>query len=145
MSSDKDMPHYTSDKETTVSDNVFDEEPVYRYTRFQALQDGVLVDLNQYIPVKESGYRYPVACTAAVFAIIERAVNSKEHHNDYSGVVWDILWMSRISPLKKWETGRLFQVIIKGDERRTIYNFKIEVGTGDDGEPVLTIMLPEED
>lgn len=28
---------------------------IYSYTRLQALQDGVLVDLNQWIPVKESG------------------------------------------------------------------------------------------
>lgn len=128
-----------------MSKDNFDEEPIYSYTRFQALQDGVLVDLNQYIAVKDSGYRYPVACTAAVFEIIDRAVKNKKFHNDYSGVVWDILWMSRIAPLKKWKTGQLFQVIINGAGKRTIYNFKIEVSGGDDGEPVLTIMLPGED
>ena len=128
-----------------MSDNIFDEEPIYSYTRLQALQDGVLVDLNQYIPVMQSGYRYPIACTAAVFAIIDRAVKSKKFHNDYSGVVWDILWMSRTSPLKKWESGRLFQVIINGAGKKTIYNLKLEVSGGDDGLPVLTIMLPNED
>ena len=125
--------------------NLFDEEPVHSYTRFQALQDGVLIDLNQYIPVMQSGYRYPIACTAAVFAIIDRACKNKKFHNDYSGVVWDILWMSRTSPLKKWDSGRLFQVIINGAGKKTIYNLKLEVSGGDDGEPVLTIMLPNED
>lgn len=118
---------------------------IYSYTRFQALQDGVLVDLNQFIPVKESGYKYPIACTAAVYEIIERAVANKQFHNSHSGVVWDILWMSRIGVLKKWESGQLFQVIINGAGRKTIYNFVIEVSGGDDGEPVLTIMLPGED
>lgn len=130
-----------------MSDNkeMFDEEPVYSYTRLQALQDGVLVDLNQYIPVMQSGYRYPIACTAAVFAIIDRACKNKKFHNDYSGVVWDILWMSRISPIKRWNSGRLFQVIINGAGKKTIYNLKLEVSGGDDGQPVLTIMLPNED
>lgn len=124
---------------------MFDEEPVYSYTRFQALEDGVLVDLNQYIPVMQSGYRYPIACTAAVFAIIDRACKNKKYHNDYSGVVWDILWMSRISPIQRWNSGRLFQVIINGAGKKTIYNLKLEVSGGDNGEPVLTIMLPNED
>jgi len=130
-----------------MNDNQDDDDKniIYRYTRLQALQDGVLIDLNQYIAQKDSGYRYPVACTSAVFEIIDRAVKNKKYHNDYSGVVWDIFWMSRIAPLKKWESGRLFQVIINGAGKRTIYNFKIEVSGGDDGEPVLTIMLPDED
>jgi hypothetical protein len=130
-----------------VSENqeVFDEKPIYSYTRFQALEDGVLIDLNQYIPVMQSGYRYPIACTAAVFAIIDRACKNKKFHNDYSGVVWDILWMSRTAPIKRWNSGRLFQVIINGAGKKTIYNLKLEVSGGDNGEPVLTIMLPNED
>lgn len=120
-------------------------ELIYKYTRLQALEDGVLVDVNQWIPVKESGYKYPIACTAAVFEIVDRAVKNKKFHNDYSGVMWDILWMSRVSPIRRWETGQLFQVIINGAGRKTIYNFKIECHPGDDGEPVLTIMLPDED
>ncbi len=38
-------------------------DPVSIYTRADALEDGFLVDLNQWIPVHESGYKYPVACT----------------------------------------------------------------------------------
>jgi len=118
---------------------------IYSYSRKQALEDGVLIDLNQYIPVKESGYKWPVACTAAVFDIIERAVKNERYHNDYKGVVWDILWMSLAGPIRKWDNGQLFRVIIKGAGVRSTYTFKIEVGPGDDGEPVLTIMLPQED
>ncbi len=131
--------------ENGKSDDDDRKNVIFSYTRLQALQDGVLVDLNQWIRVRESGYKYPVACTAAVFEIIERAVRSKEHHNDYAGVIWDILWMSRVAPIKRWESGRLFQVIITGVGRKEIYNLKIEVSGGDDGEPVLTIMLPDED
>ena len=115
------------------------------YTRAQALDDGFLVDLNQWIPVNESGYKYPVACTSAVFAIIEKAVDNKHHCNDYKGVIWDILWMSKVMPVRRWETGQLFRVKITGAARQSLFTFKIECSGGDDGEPIMTIMLPDED
>lgn len=119
---------------------------IFSYSRKQALEDGVLVDLNHIIPVNESGYKYPVACTVAVWSIIDTAVKNPKHFNDYDGVVWDILHMSRSYQIKKWETGCLFQVIInKGAGSDDVYTLKIECGPGDAGEPVLTIMLPEED
>ena len=118
---------------------------IYSYTRTQALEDGVLVDLNQWIPVNESGYKFPVACTAGVFAIIEKAVNNKYQCNDYKGVIWDILWMSKVHQIQKWETGALFTVKITGAARQSLFTFKIECGPGDSGEPVLTISLPDED
>lgn len=120
-------------------------EIIYSYSRKQALEDGVLVDLNQFIPIRESGFKFPVACTAAVFEIIDLAVNNPKYCNDYQGVVWDILNMSRMHPVRVWDTGRAFQVIIAGAGRKRIYEFKIECGPGDAGEPVLTIMMPEED
>lgn len=125
---------------------IFDDFPVVSvYTRAQALEDGVIVDLNQIIPVHESGYKYPIACTAAVWSIIETAVNNKKFCNDYAGVVWDILHMSRNYQIKKWQTGAWFKVIITGTGRKKIHTFKIECHGGDNAEPVLTVMLPEED
>lgn len=115
-------------------------EVISSYSRAQALEDGVLSDLNQWIPVKESGYKYPVSCTSAVFAAIQEAVESRAGQ-DYKGVVWDILWMSKKGVTKRWETGALFVVRI-GRCTRTL---KIECGPGDDAAPVLTIMFPEED
>ena len=92
--------------------NEFFEEVISCYTRKQALEDGVLVDLNQVITILESGYKYPVVCTIAVWRIIESAVNNPKYGNDYAGIVWDILQMSRNCPTKKWLTGCLFQVVI---------------------------------
>lgn len=132
-----------TDEPTT---NIFENADLISvYTRAQALEDGTLADLNQWIPVAESGYKYPVACTSAVFSIIERAVENKKFGNDYRGVIWDILWMSRKNQIKSWETGGLFQVKITGADRKSIFTFKIDCGPGDDAAPVLTIMLPDED
>ena len=49
-------------------------EIISRYTRAQALEDGVLVDLMQDTmrDVARQHYRYPVACTAAVWDILLR-------------------------------------------------------------------------
>ena len=127
-----------------MDQNIFGEV-ICSYTRAQAIEDGVLVDLNQIIPVNESGYKYPVACTAAVWSIIEKAVNNKEYCNDYAGVVWDLLHMSRNYMVKRWQTGGIFRVIISGAGRKRTYDFKIECHGGDNAEPVLTIMLPDED
>jgi hypothetical protein len=118
---------------------------VHTYTRAQALEDGFLVDLNQFIPVRESGYKFPVACTRTVWEIIEKAVKNKKHGNDHKGIIWDILSMSRMHQTKRWGTGALFRVLITGAARRTIFTFKIECGAGDDLAPAFTISLPDED
>ena len=76
---------------------------------------------------------------------MESAVNNPKYGNDYEGIVWDILHMSRNCPIKKWPTGCLFQVVIIGAGPEKIFTFKIECGPGDQGEPVLTIMMPDED
>ena len=118
---------------------------IIAYTRAQALSDGVLVDLNQYIPIAESGYKYPVACTETVFNLITKAVNNPNWGNDYEGIVYDILNMSRLGVVRRWETGQEFRVMITGAGSKRWYNLKIECHPGDNAEPVLTIMFPEED
>ena len=46
-------------------ENLFENAPViFSYTRAQAIEDGGLVDLTEW--AKETGFRIPVACTAAV-------------------------------------------------------------------------------
>ena len=42
-----------------------DAEIIYPYTRAQALEDGVLVDVSEI--AKEAGIKFPVALTAAVY------------------------------------------------------------------------------
>ena len=56
-----------------------------------------------------------------------------------------MLWMSRCTCRKINESAVIFQVIIQGAGRSKYHAFKLNVGPGDDGEPVITIMLPGED
>jgi hypothetical protein len=131
--------------ETKTPDSVFGEI-ISSYSRSQAIKDGVLVDLATVAPdVCRQHYKFSVACTAAVWGIIEKAVKNPRWMNDINGVVHDMLWMSRSRICPVSPEGGLFQVVIKGAGRKSIFTFRIACGPGDQGEPVITIMLPEED
>ena len=124
------------------------QEIIYAYTRQDAFKDGALVDLNQWISIEESPFRYPVACTSTVFKIIEKAVNNKKYLNDYEGVIWDIMYMATVPSARKkalGESGWIYNVIITGTGRKKYHDLKILCHPGDNMEPVLTIMLPTED
>ena len=123
-------------------------KPIYVYTRVQAIEDGVLVDatVGDLAEVTRQHYKHPVAMTAAVWALIEKAVANKKHLNDYKGVWHDVLWMSRKNITQRFdETSHLFGVIITGTGRRRKHTLKVICGPGGNAEPVITIMLPEED
>lgn len=122
------------------------DEIIRSYSRAQAIEDGVLVDLTALAPgVCRQHYRFPVACTAAVWSIIDRAIKNPKWANDINGVVHDLLWMSRCRSNRLDERTLLFEVIIRGAGRRSVFKFKLVCGPGDDREPVLTLMSPEED
>jgi hypothetical protein len=115
-------------------------------TRAEALADGVLIDLSAVAPdVCRQHFKYPVACTAAVWGIIERAVANKTHANDVNGVIHDILFMSIATGTEIDPSTRRFSVIIRGAGPTDTCELTIVCGPGDDAEPVLTIMLPDED
>jgi|SRR5215475_3776627 len=122
-------------------------ELIASYSRAQALEDGVLIDAMQgdFAEVSQQHYRDPLAMTASVFALLEQAVNNPRWLNDYKGIWADILWMSRCTGQHLDEHTKLFQVIIQGAGRKHTHTFKIVCGPGDEGERVLTVMLPDED
>jgi hypothetical protein len=129
----------------TDTTNIFGEV-ISRYTREQAVEDGVLIDLSALAPdVCGQHYKHPVACTAAVWAIVDKAVKNPRWMNDLRGVLHDMLWMSRMMKRSIDPSTVLFQVIIKGAGRKSTYQFKLNVGPGDNAEPVITIMMPNED
>lgn len=117
------------------------------YSRAQAIKDGILVDLMQdeMLDVCQQHYKHPIACTIAVFRIMERAVTNPNWSNDYAGILHDMLWMSRACKRTLSPSAVQFRVKIFGAGIRKIYEFKLVVGPGDHQEPVITIMLPEED
>lgn len=121
-------------------------EVIYAYTRRQALADGVLVDCSEL--AREAGITFPVACTQAVWALVEP--DRMPVGNDVQGRLWDLVWMLRCV-IHRGASGDLinFQVIFAmvTDQNRTskTYTLKAQCGPGDNAEPVITVMTMDED
>jgi hypothetical protein len=114
-------------------------EPIYSYSRAQAIRDGILADLTQ-IESMRHHWKVPIACTAAVWTIVEQA--AKREGQDVPGICHDISTMAKLGFAKPADIDRVyFKVIIAGSE----HTLKLHIGPGDAGEPVLTLMLPDED
>ena len=130
----------------TISIESFFGESVFIYTREQAIADGVLVDVTG--TASEYGFRVPVAITSAVWMdCISWDNNTQAMYQDESGRLQDILWMAYLAAQKTKGNTSFFTVyrIRKGATEPTAIKLKSIVSGGDDGEPVLTIMFPEED
>jgi hypothetical protein len=133
----------------TPSDhNVFDDAPViYRYTRKQAIEDGVLVDLTEW--ARTTGFTIPVACTAAVWhQHVVPPEGTRELGQSERGRGHDLLWMLFVAIKRQpGAADRLtYQVIFLNRRRKhQTVTLKALCGPGDDGEPVMTVLLPNED
>lgn len=127
--------------------NPFDCAPViFQYSRAQAIEDGVLIDLTEW--AKETGFRIPVACTAAVWnGYIVPTQRTRDLGQSERGRAHDLLWML-FNAVRKNGSGDslLFDVMfLQTPNRRVLVKLKSVCGPGDHGEPVVTIMLPGED
>ena len=119
---------------------------IHRYTRADALRDGVLIDVT--VTAREAGIRWPVALTCAAW---ERCVTVPPGVlcQDEAGRLWDVLWMLRLA-IGRSDGGPdvPFAVHVRNDNReRTppLVRLKAVAGSDDDGAPCLTVMVPDED
>lgn len=142
-----------------ANENPFDGAPViYSYTRAQAIEDGVLVDLTAW--AQETGFKIPVACTCEVWhRYIVPPEGTRELGQSERGRGHDLLWMlivaiKRQSAHKRAEGNgdaasddRLqYEVLfLQAPNRHETVTLKSICGPGDHGEHVITIMLPHED
>lgn len=124
---------------------------IYSYTRAQAIEDGVLVDVSE--TAREAGFRWPVAMTAAAWADCvawSEEDNQQAVCQDESGRLWDVLWMA-LNAIRSANGGtqieyQLYRVPRDGKSiEARLTSLKLVCGPGDAGEPVITIMLPGED
>ena len=133
--------------------NFFNEANIISvYTRAQALADGFLIDVS-HMP-KEAGFTVPVAVTNAVW---ERCIfwtdedTERQTIQHTNGRLWDVLSMLRLAiactKVKAVSLCCKLSIIPPDGRSRkpkaTI--LKSVMSGGDKGEPVITIMLPEED
>jgi len=122
-------------------------DTAYSYTRAEAIEDGVLVDVSE--TAREAGITYPVAVTSRVWGeVVTPDDRSRPYGQSEAGRLWDVVMMLRfrIRAARQSESVVFYKlsVIMKARQRRTI-TLKAVVDGGDDGEPVITIMFPDED
>ena len=119
------------------------DDLIHSYTRQQAIEDGVLMDVSE--TAKEAGVRFPVALTRAVWAQYVEVPDGVDCQ-DEAGRLWDIVSMFRYGA-KNADGDRFnFELRVRNDNRRPKkVTLKAVCGPGDDAEPVITIMLLDED
>lgn len=119
---------------------------IFRYTRAQAVADGVLVDVTA--DAKEAGFVIPVALTAAVWAECVR-VPDGVIGQDERGRLWDVLSLLRFAIRRQadGEPELLYQLHVRNDNAEgdpPLVTLKAVCGPADDGSPCISVMRPDE-
>lgn len=129
----------------STSDSLFGDV-ISAYSRANAIEDGVLHDVTKL--ATEQGIRYPVAIAAHAWA----AAVAWDHGamQDETGRQWDVLTMAahalRRARILRLSGRQEFTVYVvpnrPGAEDPEPVTLGIDVGPGDNFEPVLTITAP---
>lgn len=121
-------------------------EVVHSYTRKQAIEDGVLIDVTE--QAKETGVKVPVAVSTTLYhQYIEPPEELEGEGQSVEGRLHDVLLMTIKAAKDRWEGSMVeFEVLfVMGEgpkfEKTTCWAM---TGPGDSGEPVMAIMLPED-
>ena len=120
---------------------------VYSYSREQALADGVLVDVTE--TAKSLGFKVHTAVSATLYhGYVEPPDGIAGEGQSTAGRLHDLLFLvlcsaKKSSPGADRATVRVAFLMKPG--RTVTVNVIAHIGPGDHGEPVLTLMLPEDD
>jgi hypothetical protein len=124
----------------TMSDLTdFFGEPISSYSRAQAIEDGVLVDLSGVPSIKRT-FKYPFACTAEVFGPIEQEVIKG---GDLTAICHDIAMLAILAIRRAPQDGEPVHFKVRVGNRT--HDYKLHIGPGDTPSPVLTLMFPNQD
>jgi hypothetical protein len=103
------------------------------YTRAEAIEDGVLVDVSD--TAREVGFRFPVAFTRAVWDL------ACDYEHGLLCMLRGALRAPRAAGASEVFLHVLFFAVELPISRVTL---RATVDPGDDGEPVVTVMLPDD-
>lgn len=126
-------------------------EPIFSYTRAQAIADGTLVDVTSV--ARGFGFCIPVAITAAAWQDCVHwtpSDSAAQTHQDEVARLRDVLWIAlhaaKAAPQSEVVPFQLSRIPRDGRSNvPRLARLKMMVGPGDCGEPVITILLPNED
>lgn len=118
------------------------ENLIFSYTRKQAIEDGVLIDVSETTMAREAGFKIPVALTIGINNLVKVPEDLTGIQN-YEGRLWDTLFLAAHAFVK-----------FKGDRHLVPFNVIYQISKRRRKEYVLwlafnehegfTIMLPEE-
>lgn len=134
---------------------------ISEYTRDQAIEDGILVDVS--MVASEAGFKWPTAMTRTVYDRYVAVPPELTGQQDIQGRLWDVLWMLwvtvrtnkingdrgefkllvRFPESAEWQTNEKKHPAEEGGLR--LVTLKSVSGPGDDGAPCITVMFPFED
>jgi len=124
----------------------FSDFPViFSYSRADALADGVLIDITA--AAREHGFKLHTAVTDSLFGYVVPPDGLEGEGQSLEGRMHDLLTLAMIAARKGLNHDRVeFEVLFlmepgKLEKVRVI----LHVGPGDQGEAVLTLMLPGDD
>ena len=137
---------------TSNETNPFADAPIiYSYSRADMVADGSMIEVPQKL-CREAGIVVPVGILSSIWSdCVEwsEADSERQTHQDETGRLWDILYMFRETARRCKGDTVLFKIArIPRDGRSTgpqETELKAIIGPGDTMEPVVTIMLPDED
>jgi hypothetical protein len=122
------------------------DDVIFSYTRAQAIEDGVLVDVSKL--AQEAGFLFPVALTRTVwdqYVVVPDGVSGQ----DETGRLWDVLNMLRFAIRKGSGGSELrFHLHVRNDNCEgdpPLVELKAVCGPNDDASPCITVMRTDED
>ena len=130
------------DESTSTTDDDFwsDAEVIHRYSRAEAIEGGVLVDVSQL--AKEAGFIVPVAMTSEVWRKCVYWPTDYGSHQDETGRLWDVLYLAFLA-MKRAKSGgsqliyKLLCIPADGSSLDALeVALKLISSPGDDGEHV---------
>lgn len=120
---------------------------IYSYTREQAIEDGVLVDLTR--EAQESGFKIPVAMSSGLyFRYVKPSKALEAEGQSVQARLNDVFLLLRFAAKDRWDGSRVeFEVLFQVGEGPSFQKVScVAAVEGDsDGNPCLTIFRPEDD
>ena len=122
------------------------------YTRAQAIEDGILVDVSDI--AREAGFTIPVAVTRTVWDRLIALPEGYRGFQDQAGRLWDVLWMARHYARRASNRDRVRMCVLVRDVRKDLRDSNraprkhfpiVAIGAGERGEAAITIMFAEDD
>ena len=125
-----------------------DDFVIYKYTRAEAIEDGVLIDQPLTGLAHQYGINFHCAMSQALYALIKPPGTGEEVTKEIEWRMWDMLTMFRdavwYDQNKSHQLTFVFGLTKRPGQFEEI-TVKAVCGPGDDETPVLTFMLPDED